>query len=345
MPSSRSFGLWASLVLSTSVLSAFAGCAAAGNAQGTTGSGGDATTGTTGSGGGATTTTATSTTSGTGGSATTTTTTTSTTSGAGGSGGAGGAIGAGGQGGSGGIVDLDAGADAADAEPPPPPDAEVYAHSPDTLYKLDPITQQVTTVGAFSGCDSSVIDIALDKNGLMFGTTFSGLYTINKNSAVCSLISFGAYPNSLSFVPAGTVDPQKEALVGYVGSTYVRINTSTGVVTNIGGLGPGGYASSGDMVSIIGGGSYLTVTGDKCADCIVEVNPKTGALMNVIGALGHSAVYGLAYWAGLAYGFDNAGELFQIDVTTGTSTVIPIPNAPAGLQFWGAGSTTAAPHQ
>ncbi len=336
MSSLRPAGLWASLVLSTSLAAAFAGCAAT---SASTSSGGTST-GTTGSGGGTTSSstaissTTSTTAAGTGGSSTSTSTTV----------GAGGTAGAGGQGGSGGIVDLDAGDDGSDGAVPLP-DAEVYAHSPTVLYKLDPISQIVSTIGPFSGCDSSVIDIALDKNGLMFGTTFGGLYTINKNSAVCSLVSFGGYPNSLSFVPAGTVDPQKEALVGYVGATYVRINTSTGAITNIGDLGPGGYASSGDMVSIIGGGSYLTVTGDKCADCIVEVNPKTGALMNVIGKLGHSAVYGLAFWAGVAYGFDNAGTLFQIDVATGTSTVIPIPNGPPGLQFWGAGSSTAAPHE
>src|SRR3954470_16453961 len=30
--------------------------------------------------------------------------------------------------------------------------AEVYGNSPDTLYKLDPMTSQVTTIGPFQGC-------------------------------------------------------------------------------------------------------------------------------------------------------------------------------------------------
>src|SRR5262249_33737729 len=162
--------------------------------------------------------------------------------------------------------------------------------------------------------------------------TFGGLFKINKSTAVCTQIAVGGYPNSLSFVPAGTVDPVKEALVGYEGSTYVRIDTVTGQVTNIGSLGNAGYSSSGDIVSVIGGGAYLTVNGNNCNDCIVEVNPTTGALVNLIGPLGHFSVYGLAYWGGVAYGFDDGGELFQIDLMTGMTMVIPIPNAPPGLE-------------
>jgi hypothetical protein len=221
--------------------------------------------------------------------------------------------------------------------------AEVFGQSADTLYKLDPNTKMVTTVGPFQNCDSAVIDIALDKDGNMFGTTTAGVYRIDKTTAACSLITFGTYPNSLSFVPAGTLDPSLEALVGYNGSIYVRIDTTTGKVTQVGSLGNSGYQSSGDVVSVIGGGTYLTVNGNGCGDCIVEVDPKTGALKKMIGPVGHSQVFGLAFWGGSAYGFDNGGQLFQIDLTSGMSTIINIPSAPPGLSFYGAGSTTSAP--
>jgi hypothetical protein len=138
------------------------------------------------------------------------------------------------------------------------------------------------------------------------------------------------------------VDPNVEALVGYNGGTYVRIDTTTGAVSQIGLLG-GGYVSSGDIVSVIGGGTYLTVKGTNCDDCIVRVDPTTGTLQEVLGDLGRTDVFGLAFWAGSAYGFNNGGQLFQIDLTTATPTDIPMPNPPPGLSFWGAGSTTAAP--
>lgn len=221
--------------------------------------------------------------------------------------------------------------------------AEVYGHGPSELYRLDPITKEVTVVGPFKGC-FSVIDIAMDKDSNLYGATGSGLYLINKESAQCTLIQVGDYPNSLSFVPEGTVDANKEALVGYLGSSYVRIDTATGDVSTIGSIG-GGYSSSGDIVSVIGGKTYLTVTGPNCDDCIIEVNPKTGALVKNYGALGYGDVFGLAFWAGSAYGFTDGGQLFEVQFSgdTLTTTLIPIPGNPANLQFWGAGSTTSAP--
>jgi hypothetical protein len=224
--------------------------------------------------------------------------------------------------------------------------AEVFGQSAGTLYKVDPNTKAVTTVGNFQGCDT-VIDIALDKDGNMFGTTFTGFYKIDKTTAVCTHIANGTYPNSLSFVPKGTLDPNVEALVGYDPSNnYIRIDTTSGAISIIGSgiLSP--YASSGDIVSVIGGGTYLTVTGGPqfdCSDCIVEVDPKTGAVTQNIGHLSHGSVFGLAFWGGSAYGFSDDGSVFQINLTNAQCTDIPIPNMPAGYPWYGAGSTTAAP--
>jgi len=265
-------------------------------------------------------------------------------SGAGGAGGAGEGGAGGGSVGQGGDINLGGGfgSGGGGTGGGQPVEAEVFAHSASTLFKLDPLTKVVTTVGPFNGCNGSVIDIAIDKNGLMFGTTFGGLFRIDKANANCTSISTGSYPNSLSFVPKGTVDSGQEALVGYVGGSYVRIDTTSGAVTTIGALG-NGYSSSGDIVSVIGGGTYLTVNGNGCGDCIVEVNPTTGSFVKLIGPLGQSSVFGLAFWGGVAYGFNDGGKLFSIDLSNGVSTLIPMPNAPSGLSFWGAGSTTAAP--
>jgi hypothetical protein len=225
--------------------------------------------------------------------------------------------------------------------------SEVWSHSADTLYRLDPVTKEVTVVGRFSGCATSVIDIALDAQSNIYATTFGSLERIDKATARCTTIAMGQYPNSLSFVPKGTVDPNEEALVGYVGASYVRIDTKTGAVTTIGalgGLGGAGMESSGDIVSVTNGPTYLTVVGPTCADCIVEVDPKTGAITKNWGPLAHSDVYGIAFWAGSVYAFDAAGGLFEVTFTGGKlgTKAIPIPNA-ANLEFFGAGSTTSAP--
>jgi hypothetical protein len=219
----------------------------------------------------------------------------------------------------------------------------VYAHSPTVLYKVDPVAKTMTTVGNFSAncADENVIDIAVDENNNGYATTFEGVYKLDLKTAVCTLIAEGSYPNSLSFVPAGTLDPNAEALVGYNGATYVKIDTTTGNVTNVGAL-TGGYSSSGDIVSVKNGGTFLTVTGNSCGDCLLQVNPKTGAMVQNYGSINHGSVFGLAFWAGTAYGFDDGGQLFSITWQNNQLVTTNIPTTP-GLEFWGAGSTTSAP--
>lgn len=225
--------------------------------------------------------------------------------------------------------------------------AEVFGHSADTLYRLDPETKEVEEVGTFDGCTASIIDIALDADSNMFGAAYGSLWSIDRTSGACTLIADGDYPTSLSFVPAGTVDPDREALVGFVDDEYIRIDTATGDVTALGTL-TDGLVSSGDMVSVANGGSYLTVhDDDACSDvdCIVEIDPNDGTVLADYGPLPYAQVFGLAFWAGRAYGFSRGGELFEIDFDgdAATTTLIPIPGAPAMLEFFGAGSTTSAP--
>lgn len=235
---------------------------------------------------------------------------------------------------------------------------EVFGHSGTTLYRLDPATNVVSEVGDFTNCgENSVLDIALDKDSNLWATKRERLYRVDRTTASCTLVNdlgMNGYPDSLSFVPEGTVDPNVEALVGYVDADYVRINTISGAITVIteNAL-TGGVISSGDIVSVIDGGTYLTVKddfsqpGDTCndSDCIVEINPATGAIVKDFGDIGYDDVFGLAFWGGKAYGFSREGVLFEVTFGTNNvaSTVVPFPSAPAGLEFFGAGSATSVP--
>ena len=224
--------------------------------------------------------------------------------------------------------------------------AEVFGHSGDVLYRLDPETLDVVPVGNFAGCGGSVIDIALDEDSNMFGVTFNSLYEIDRVTGQCTLIADGQYPTSLSFVPAGTVDEDEEALVGFVDDAYVRIDKDTGNITNLGTLSDG-LRSSGDVVSVKDGGTFLTVFGPACEDqdCIIEFNPANGQILENYGPIPYDQVFGLAFWAGKAYGFARSGDVFEVEFfgDSVSTTLIPVPNAPAGLEFFGAGSTTSAP--
>lgn len=246
-----------------------------------------------------------------------------------------------------------------------PGPAVVYGHSPDTLFKLDPITKAVTTIGKFAGCEvqdgefstTGIQDMALDKDSKIFVTSRQGLYTVDPANASCTKIAAGDYPNSLSFVPAGTVDPNAEALVGYVvepnpinKNQYVRVDTTTGQITKIGSVWSESVVSSGDIVSVKDGPTYLTLKGgtnDECteSDCVAEVNPQSGKLIKILGTLDNypgEKVFGFAFWGGSSYGFTNAGNLFELKIN-GNALITTAITTPPGLVFWGAGSSTLAP--
>lgn len=227
---------------------------------------------------------------------------------------------------------------------------EVYGQSATTLYKLEPATKAVTVIGDFKNCEP-VIDIALDERSTLYAVSYETLYTVDKDTAECSELSTGKYPNSLSFVPKGTIDANEEALVGYDGGDYIRIDLKSGERTVVGKLDTTGkLISSGDIVSVKGGKTFLTVKGNKATgcnetDCLVEVDPKTGKMLKNWGSIEHKKVFGLSFWGGKVYGFDDAGNLFEVTFGTNkiVTTTISIPQKPSDLSFWGAGSSTSAP--
>ena len=220
------------------------------------------------------------------------------------------------------------------------PPTEVYGHTASALYRLNPVTKDVINVGTFMGC-VYVNDIAIDQDSNLYGVTGTQLVAIDSNSARCTVVATGAFPNSLSFVPAGTLSAT-EVLVGYEGGDYVRIDPKTGMKTKVGQIG-GGYTSSADIVSVIGGKTFVTVKGPSCSDCLAEVNPVTGALVKNWGSVNFTDVFGLAFWGGKLYGFANDGSLFEVSLANGFAESTAIPNQSPMLAWAGAGSTTSAP--
>ena len=232
---------------------------------------------------------------------------------------------------------LDAGPPDAPSEAP----AVVYGQDAETLWRrLDPETLELVRVGDFSGCQGSVIDIAVDRAGAMVAATYDSLWSVDPSTGECSWVADGMFPTSLSYIPAGLLGDY-EALVGFVaGGTYVEIDPETGRQYVLGHL-PPGLESSGDVVSVEGGPTWLTVRGAGCEDqdCLVELDPATGELVAAYGRIGFDQVYGLAAWGGRAYGFAREGVVFEVQVPGPLTTVI----SEAGPEWFGAGSSTLVP--
>lgn len=267
------------------------------------------------------------------------------------------------------------------------PPGRVYAHTASLLFLYDPLAVngagKIDLVAAFDCLvnwnsaegvvPDRVLDIAIDRTGNMFGTTDLGFIKISPVDATCSYIArpdggVGKYPNSLAFMPIGTVDDTKEALVGYGfdansnATEFLRIDTTTGAITKVGNLNPNGagaagqqtqYAASGDIIGLSRGGNraFLTVketvadggtANTDGFDQLAEVNPKTGAYMSIVGSTKLKDLYGVGQWAGQAYGFSFTGDVVKVDLETGRAVRVAI-DVGFPVKWTGAGVTTVAP--
>lgn len=249
---------------------------------------------------------------------------------------------------------LDPTTDSADAAAPPDvvtvptgPVGSLYAHTSDTLYRLDLKAGAFVKIGYFSFDKNpgSVTDIALDQNGNLFAVTFAEVFQCGVAKANCTwLASLPSSFNGLTFVAKGVVDPNAETLIGISTSgdwNQIIVKGKTATIVNLGAYG-GGWSSSGDAFSVEGIGTYATVTGNGNSDSLVQVDPKTGKVQKTIGSTGVYELYGLAWWSGVFYGFSADGNVYTLDTATGKAKVVAGIKVPTGVAWWGAGVSTRA---
>lgn len=219
---------------------------------------------------------------------------------------------------------------------------DVYAHSYQRLYKVDPDTFAVSLVGTFdwpAGPDSELMtDIAVDKDGHIVGITFGGVWSVDEHTAHVAFLRAltGDQFNGLTFLPRPGGD---EILVATgLGGTLWQIDpTNSAAPTQIGAYG-GALVSSGDIVSVEGFGTVATVKNGSELDYLARVDETTGVATS-IGPTGYADIWGIGYWRDKVFGFVATNQFVVIDVHTGHATYVS-----TGPENWaGAGVTTRAP--
>jgi len=197
----------------------------------------------------------------------------------------------------------------------PVADAPVYANTSTDLFEIDPTTGARTRVGSFhdaSGPVDSMVDIAIDLQGHIYGGTYDSLYQIDAHTAeaakVCS-IAAAAY--ALAFDSNGN-------LFAGAGSDIVKIDVSTCKQTSL--VSASTWQTSGDLVGLPDGYLYWTVLGDP-TDELVRVNPQNGQTL-LIGPVGETKLFGLGYDQGELYGFSADGSIVRIDPGDGSTTLV-----------------------
>jgi hypothetical protein len=223
----------------------------------------------------------------------------------------------------------------------------VYVQTNTTLYRLDTEALDVEPVGDFIGC-GPVQDIALDENDQLYAAGFDDLFIVDVDTMQCTAVSDMSqdFTSNLSLVPAGTVHPTKEMLVGYHVIYYQSHDMQTGEMTTHTSL---ANPVRGDVVSVLDGPTLVStapnfeVDPDDAPDHLRRINPTTGAELADLGPFGPGQnVEGLAFWGGTVYGFTDAGEILAIELNEDDTFEVTLTTS-TGLEFRGAASSTVAP--
>jgi hypothetical protein len=231
----------------------------------------------------------------------------------------------------------------------------VYAHSRDTLFSFSPRSLEVTEIGAFTlagGAAPNILDIALDRDGVMYATSREALFRCDPMTAVLTEVgAFGIADNelnALTFLAEGELGPTEVMIGATDEGNYYRIDPASGRATLLGSY-PDEWLSSGDIVSVAGLGTFATLKrSDYPADIAARIRfaADGSSTVTVLGptrsaTTNYTQLFGVAYWGRSIFGFTNDGELLQIDKDTGAATAVS--TATGSDQFWGAGVTTLAP--
>ncbi|MEO7109591.1 MAG: hypothetical protein ABI183_04050 [Polyangiaceae bacterium] len=264
-----------------------------------------------------------------------------------------------------------------------------YVHTNNTLYSVDPahVSSPPTTIGKFdcigsgSGQDSSMTDIAVAKDGSLYGVTQSNAYPLTISGSTVQCTAKWPLPGKnnnfygLTVAPENTVATDEVLIAADDSGALWQIDSTSGATTQVGTLGTDPLTSkpwglSGDIVFLANGGSplgFATVrdsTSDP-EDTLIEIDVslvKPGKASTMKGVKGKvvqkagcaapttgstpATGFGFKSMYGIAAYQDKVyGFSHQGDIVQidNTDGTACLLNNIGSSQFSGAGITTSAP--
>jgi hypothetical protein len=213
----------------------------------------------------------------------------------------------------------------------------LYAHTSGVLYTVNPAGLIIQSVGNFSGV-SSVTDIAIDRWGVLYATTFTDLYVCSPDTADCWFLAPlpATNYNGMTFVPPGTLDPWDDTLVVLTeDGGWFRLDRQVPLTANLVGDLGGNWKVAGDAFSVTGQDTLAAVYKSGVGgSSLVVVDPLTGVAGATFATLpSESSLYGLAGVNNFVVAFDASGTVVAYDATTGAE----VARTETPQAWWGAG--------
>jgi hypothetical protein len=205
----------------------------------------------------------------------------------------------------------------------------ILVNTADALYRVDPVTFDVTLVGTFTFPDGEqdlITDIARDSRGRMWGVGFAAVYSIDPTTLACTRLArhYGHTLNALSIVTAQMKRAREVPDIMIAAqsrdSTVSQVDPTTGELTPIGNAG-GGLSSSGDITWASGVGAVMLASDFAGYEGLVVLEPDTFAAKKIGPGWSFQKVRGLSLLPGGLLAVTEQGELLEIDPRTGAATL------------------------
>lgn len=230
--------------------------------------------------------------------------------------------------------------------------AEIYLK---TQLPTGRTTEADSIAGHVMALLQQALDIAQTPAGIIQGSTWSSLFTLNVATGETTVLGRFVYtdtatipavwdiavnprggpvyaisPNAVSsFTDSPTLFRLPQSTIGgnalafnaegelfsMYGNSVYRVDTSSGVVTALP-ISLGDYVSSGDLTFDSNGILFGTAIGPDGYDHLIRIDVDRSTL-DFIGPIGYREVYGLYFSGGYLFGITGGGTVITIDTATG----------------------------
>jgi hypothetical protein len=187
------------------------------------------------------------------------------------------------------------------------------AHTPDTLYRIDPFLNTAEAVTEAP----DLWDMDTDPDGTLYAISEVALYRYNVRRAMWIEITPDVQApgdtNGMAIDLSG---------IAYItsGNRLFTLDLETGQTRRVGSMGPG-FESSGDIVINKGNSLYMSSRDGSETDYLVLIDAETGRARTV-GPIGFNEVYGLTAAWGYLIGVTAKGEVISINSETGEGELL-----------------------
>ena len=214
--------------------------------------------------------------------------------------------------------------------------AAVYVHTGQSLFSLNMTNFAPSEIGSFNTpSNDQILDLAMSYTGELYGISSTKLYSVDPATGQATEVASVAGNTNvgLTFLSDGRLVAADKS------GGFRSIDTTTGVVTEIGEFGSG-YALAGDLLGLANGTLLALsdegpVGNEDLNNVLISINPDTGAFSSSIGQTGWGRTTGIAEYEQSIFAFTDEGYVIELDPSTGVGAQQAYhPTVP----FWGAAS-------